>query len=158
MLRGLLLPLCRSPAKALEQCHAAAAFGCVPRGQRAPLEADMYVVIVPSTCLVEPSLLSSRVCAVLQQAHSATSPRSPLTTARREALSDGLVVVVRAARSKLLCLNCFNSAVVVVLHSLLRAPLCSRCFAFFPLLEVLSIVPGEWLTPKMAARRCLLMI
>ena len=46
----------------------AAAFSCVPRGQRALLDADMLELIDPSTCLVEPVtvgvLCSSRACAV----------------------------------------------------------------------------------------------
>ena len=46
----------------------AAAFSCVPRGQRALFEADMLELIDPSTCLVEPVtvgvLCSSRACAV----------------------------------------------------------------------------------------------
>ena len=45
----------------------AAAFGCVPRGQRALLDADMLELIDRSTCLVEPVtvgvLCSSRACA-----------------------------------------------------------------------------------------------
>ena len=44
----------------------AAAFGCVPRGQQALLDADMLELIDRSTCLVEPVtvLCSSRACAV----------------------------------------------------------------------------------------------
>ena len=38
----------------------AAAYGCVPRGQRAPLDADMLELIDRSACLVEPVLVVSR--------------------------------------------------------------------------------------------------
>ena len=51
-----------------------------------PLDANTYVLTDPSTHLVEPSLLSSRACAVLQQARHAPSPRSPLATPRRRSL------------------------------------------------------------------------
>ena len=48
----------------------AAAFSCVPRGQRALLDADMLALIDRSTCLVEPVavgvLCSSRACAPQQ--------------------------------------------------------------------------------------------
>ena len=53
----------------------AAVFGCVPRGQRAPLDADTYVLIDWSTRLVEPSWLPSRTCAVLRHAGPPPTPK-----------------------------------------------------------------------------------
>ena len=66
----LLRPPGLAPAEALLRLYAAvaAAFGCVPRGQRALLDEDMLELIDRSTCLVEPVsvgvLCSSRACAV----------------------------------------------------------------------------------------------
>ena len=60
----------------------AAAFGCVPRGQRALLDADMLELIDRSTCLVEPVsvgvLCSSRACAVPRSKHVQRRVRSLL--------------------------------------------------------------------------------
>ena len=56
----------------------AAAFGCVPRGQRALLDADMFELIDRSTCLVEPVTVESCAPPVLvlspQQARPAPRP------------------------------------------------------------------------------------
>ena len=54
----------------------AAAFGCVPSGQRALLDADMLELIDRSTCLVEPvsvGVLCSIYSAVLADSTSGTS-------------------------------------------------------------------------------------
>ena len=93
-----------------------------------PLDADAYVLVNRSTRLVEPSLLFLR-----QQARPAPSPRSSLTTA---------LWTVSALPS--------SSSTTASSTPLLKV-LC-----VLPPLELLSIVLGEWLTSKMAVRRCLL--
>ena len=81
---SLLRPPGCSPAEALLRLSAAvaAAFGCVPRGQRALLDADMLELIDRSTCLVEPVsvgvLCSSRACAVPRSKHVQRRVRSLL--------------------------------------------------------------------------------
>ena len=84
-----------SPAKAVSSREASsersrlaavsAALGCVLGGQRARLDADRYVLIYRSTCLVE-LLVLSHACAVLQQARPAPSARPPLATVRGRGL------------------------------------------------------------------------
>ena len=60
----------------------AAAVGCVPRGQRALLDADMLELIDQSACLVEPVTVESCAPLVLvlflQQARPAPRPHSEL--------------------------------------------------------------------------------
>ena len=61
----------------------AAAVGCVPRGQRALLDADMLELIDRSACLVEPVVCgvlcsSSRACAVTRSKHVQRRVRSLL--------------------------------------------------------------------------------
>ena len=126
-----------------------AALGCVLGGQQAPLNADTYVLIERSTRLVD-LLCSSRACAVPQQARPTPSPRSPLATVRRRTLCvmSCPSCSFRAAPSELFQ-HCRRRRRPPQLH---RAPPCSKCFAFFPLVEVLSIVLGEWLTSKMAVQ------
>ena len=81
---SLLRPPGLAPAEALLRLSAAvaAAFGCVPRGQRALLDADMLELIDRSTCLVEPVyvgvLCSSRACAVPRSKHVQRRVRSLL--------------------------------------------------------------------------------
>ena len=62
-----LRPLGRAPAEAQSlrvSAAVAAASGCVPRGQRALLDAVMNALIDQSSCLVEPVLVLSRARAV----------------------------------------------------------------------------------------------
>ena len=89
----------------------------------------------------------SRACAVLQQARPPPSQWSPLATVRWRGL------VVRSCPSWSL-----RAAVVIVLDDCLEHSFCSNCFAFFALLEVLSIILGEWLSSEMAVPRSLSLI
>ena len=115
----------------------ALSLGCVPRGQRAPLDADTYALIDQSTRLVQPSLLFpclSCLATSMCGAESTVDARDcPLAMPCREALSE------------LLAPSC---SCVVVLDDCCEHTL-AQDFAFFPLLEVLSIVLGEWLKSKM---------
>ena len=78
-----------APAEALLRLSAAvaAAFGCVPRGQRALLDADTLELIDRSTCLVEPVSVWSLVllpclCCSPQQARPAPRPVANSPSAR----------------------------------------------------------------------------
>ena len=85
--RGLVFPASASGLQSRRSsvrlsAAVAAAFGCVPRGQRALLDADMLELIDRSTCLVEPVsvgvLCSSRACAVPRSKHVQRRVRSLL--------------------------------------------------------------------------------
>ena len=57
--------LCLRVRTALVPAAVPAAYGCVPRGQWAPLDADMFELIDRSSCLVEPVVVVGRAILLL---------------------------------------------------------------------------------------------
>ena len=77
--------------------------GCVPRGQRALLDADMLELIDRSACLVEPvvveSCSSSRACAVTRSKHVQRRVRSLLANSPPRGLVEGLLLPESSLRA-----------------------------------------------------------
>ena len=119
-----LRALGRAPAEAQQLRHSAAvaaAFGCVPRGQWALLEADMNALIDRSSCLVEPVLVGGvrLLFPVLVQAAPSPYPAQRPVAARENPHREAMwkVLCSRDARSESL------SVVVVHLRPLQESPL-----------------------------------
>ena len=104
-------PLGRAPAEAqsLRLCAAvAAAFGCVPRGQRALLDADMNALIDQSSCLVAPVLVARALLLFPVLVRSAPSTSSAASsrcsrTSPSRGLVEGLVLPRCSFREPLCC-------------------------------------------------------
>ena len=89
----LLRPPGHDPAEAQSlrlSAAVAAAFGCVPRGQRALLDADMLELIDRSACLVEPVTVESCAPPVLVLSPQQARP-TPRPVVAHEYPSRGLV-------------------------------------------------------------------
>ena len=90
----LLRPLGCSPAEAQSLrlfAAVAAAAGCVPRGQRALLDADMLELIDRSACLVEPVVVESCAPSVLVLSQQQARPAPRPVAARECPFPRGLV-------------------------------------------------------------------
>ena len=144
MLCDPLRPLGRAPAEAQSlrlSAAVAAAFGCVPRGQQALLDADINALIDWSSCLVEPVLVLSRARAVrTEYVRPVPRPVAAREYSHREALwkvlrsrSESLSVVVLAAASGTILLRALitTRCIPAAAHQVLVS-----CDMFFPSLNV----------------------